>query len=64
MGASAVLLIVLMAAPVAFARVDVVPALLVHEEHLPPIGREPTYTLARFVVELLKMQGGEKIFLK
>ncbi|CAB3386444.1 Hypothetical predicted protein [Cloeon dipterum] len=41
------------------ARVDIVPALLVHEEHLPPISHEPTYTVSRFVNELLQMQGDE-----
>lgn len=40
------------------ARVDVIPARLVHEEHLPPLGSEPTFTLGRFVEELLKMHGG------
>lgn len=52
----------LLLAPLVDARVDVVPALLVHEEHLPPISSEPTYTLGRFVTEMLKLQGGKVIF--
>lgn len=48
-----------LAPPLVDARVDVVPALLVHEEHLPPLSSEPTYTLGRFVTEMLKFQGGK-----
>jgi hypothetical protein len=44
------------------ARVQVIPAVLVHEEHLPPIKGEPTFTLSRFVDELLKMKGGNLSF--
>jgi hypothetical protein len=54
-----VVLLALVLAPLVDARVDIVPALLVHEEHLPPISSEPTYTLGRFVTEMLKFQGGE-----
>ena len=54
-----VLFALVLAPPLVDARVDVVPSLLVHEEHLPPISSEPTYTLGRFVTEMLKFQGGK-----